>query len=134
MTPSVKELVQMRELTRMTGQLNNVQAHQLKMWIHVILSANAGAIEFDPENYVLFVEISNLDTKAMMEEVEEEMVPHFKKRMQFFDKSAKLLLGEEYAVVIKMKDKVLADFPPTSAPMKSNRNWSRIFKPEEKKQ
>jgi hypothetical protein len=127
MTPTSKDFAQMRELTRMTGQLNNVQAHQLKMWTHVILSANTGVIEFDAENCALVIEISNLDYKSMMEGVAEDMVTHFNKRLQFFNKSAKLLLGEEFAVIIKMRDRILGDFPPSAPPQKSNKNWSRIF-------
>jgi predicted enzyme involved in methoxymalonyl-ACP biosynthesis len=115
-----KEIAQMRELTRMTGLLNNVQAHQLKMWTHVVLCANEGVFEFDPEGLLLVADVSNLDYKAMMEGVSEDIYTHFKKRMAFFDQCVKMLIGEEYGVVIKMKGNVLSDFPPMSMPKKAH--------------
>lgn len=119
-TPTEKDLLALRELTRMSGLLNNVQLYQIKMWLHVILCANNAAVEFDPDGYVLVAEISNLDYKIMMEGVSSDIVSHFKKRLMFFDKAVKMLLGDEYAVVIKMKDQILAEFPPLAAPSRTN--------------
>lgn len=130
--PSMKDLMQMQELTRMTGLLNNVQLHQIKMWIHGILCANEAVIDFDPDTLVFVAEISNLDYGVLKQASGVDTFANFKARTEHFNQCMKVLLGDDYGVVIKMKDKILADFPPTSAPRKSNQDWKRIFKDEEK--
>jgi hypothetical protein len=117
----------MQELTRMTGQLNNVQLHQVKMWVHGILCADHAVIEFDPDEHVFTVEVSLLDTKTLAAEPDLTAIQNFKLRAEHFNSYVKVLLGQEYGVVIKMKDKVLANFPPTQAPRKANQDWKRIF-------
>lgn len=125
--PSAKDLYQMQELTRMTGQLNNIQLHQIKMWVHGILCADDAVIDFDPDSLLFSTEISNLDHKILASVPGIGAIDNFKTRAERFNTCMKTLLGEEYQVTIKMKNKVLADFPPTGAPRKSNQDWKRIF-------
>jgi hypothetical protein len=117
----------MQELTRMTGQLNNIQLHQIKMWVHGILCADSAVVDFDPDEHVFIVEVSDLDHKMLGAEPDLTAIQNFKLRTEHFNSYVKTLLGNEYGVVIKMKDKVLANFAPTQAPRKSNQDWKRIF-------
>jgi hypothetical protein len=130
--PTVKDLIGMQELTRMTGQLNNVQLHQVKMWVHGILCADSAVIEFDPDEHVFSVEVSQLDTKTLAAEPDLTAIQNFKIRTEHFNSYMKVLLGEEYGVVIKMKDRVLANFVPTQAPRRANQDWKRIFTGDKK--
>jgi hypothetical protein len=115
MIPTIEDLIQMRDLTRMLGTLNNVQKKQLDMWSRVILGANDVTIEFDFENYVLSVDVSNLDYKTMMEG-QQDPVEMYKRRMAKFDSAIKFLIGDEYSVVVKLKGKTLHRFAPKAPP------------------
>lgn len=129
--PTIKDLLGLQEITRMTGQLNNVQLHQVKMWVHGILCADHAVIEFDPDEHIFAVEVSLLDYKTLSAEsgAGSTMSPvkNFQIRAEHFNAYMKVLLGQEYGVVIKMKNKVLANFPPEQAPRRANQDWKRIF-------
>lgn len=113
MTPTHEELVKLRELTRMTGLLTNLQIQQLKMWPQIVLAANDAEIEFDPELRLVAVSISNLDYASMQERAPtEDIVTVFNRRMNKFNQCVKFLLGDEYSVVIEMKGRRLGYFPP----------------------
>lgn len=109
--------MQMKELTRMTGVLNNVQVAQLKMWPKIILAADNAEVEFDPEAYSVTVEVSDLDYRSIGEGASEDLVVVYKRRMERFNQAVKFLLGDDYAVLVKMRGKVLASFPPISPPL-----------------
>lgn len=126
--PTHEELMQLKELTRMTGQLSNVQIAQLKMWPRVILGANHAQVEFDPDQYVLIVDVSDLDYKSMMEGATDNPVVIYNRRMVRFNESVKYLLGEDYAVIIRLKGKMIGHFPPLCEPLAAHPP-----KPEEKK-
>lgn len=114
MIPTHEELIKLRELTRMTGLLTNVQIKQLKMWPQIVLAANDAEVEFDPDMRTLTVSISNLDYDAMKERAPlDDIVTVFNRRMNKFNQCVKFLLGNEYAVSIEMKGKRLGYFPPT---------------------
>lgn len=115
--PTNDELMTLKELTRMTGKLSNLQIHQLKMWPRVILGANKAEVEFDPEQYALIVDVSDLDYKGMMTDTKEDAVTVYNRRMARFNECVKYLLGEDYAVFIRLNGKMIGHFPATKRPI-----------------
>lgn len=121
MVPTKQEILTMKDLTRMTGLINQVQSHQLKMYCLVILCANQAEIEFDPELYQVVADISKIDSKALLEGyIDKSLKEAFTHRALLFNDSVKFLLGDEYQVIIKMANNLLADFPPTTPPQKAH--------------
>jgi hypothetical protein len=120
MIPTPEELGKLNDLTRMTGSLTNVQIQQLKMWPKVILGADAAEVEFDPENYIVTADVSNLDYKSMMEGSKDDPVTLYNIRMAKFDACVKYLLGDDYGVVVKLKGAVIGRFPPKRPPIKAH--------------
>lgn len=118
--PTTEDLMHLRDMTRMTGTLTNVQIAQLKMWPQVILGARKAEIEFDPDTHLVIAFISDLDYGTMMAGITESPVLVYNRRMARFDEAVKWLLGGEYGVRIVLKDKTIADFPPKSAPVKKS--------------
>lgn len=112
--------MQMKELTRMTGTLTNVQSAQLKMWPRIILGANNAEIEFDPENNSVAVDMSDLDYKSMLEGVTEDPVTIYSRRMAKFDTAVKWLLGDDYAVTVRLKGHAIGQFPAKSLPIRAH--------------
>lgn len=115
--PTTDELMLLKEMTRMTGKLSNIQIHQLKMWPKVILGANKAEVEFDPEQYALIVDVSDLDYQGMLADTKEDPVAIYNRRMTRFNESVKFLLGEDYAVFIRLNGKMIGHFPATSRPI-----------------
>ena len=113
--PTTEDLMKLREITRMSGALANAQMAQLKMWPQVILGARKAEIEFDPEEKVVAAYVENLDYKSMLEGATMDPVSLYNIRMDKFDQAVKWLLGDEYAVRVILKDKVIGDFPPKSS-------------------
>ncbi|WNM70312.1 hypothetical protein [Myxococcus phage Mx1] len=115
MTPRIEELMKMRDLTRMTGTVTNVQMHQLKMWPLVILSAEKATVSVDTEAASVEFDVEGVDWKSLPAvQTPQEVLELFRARMQHLDGAVKLLFGEEYSVVIKMKGKLIQSFPPKS--------------------
>ena len=112
--PTKQDLLKLRDLTQMTGGLEKSQIAQLKMWPKIILCANDGEIEFNPDEKFLAVDLSNLDYKSMESEGV-DIVTSFKRRMDRFDESIKFLLGDDYTVIVKVKGTSLGNFPPKMA-------------------
>lgn len=115
--PTEKELMQLKELTRMTGSLSNVQIKQLKMWSAIVLGALGFEVEVDTEGFVVVVDATSLDYPTMMKDTTEDPVTMYRRRMARFDYAVKWLLGEDYAVVIRLKGNQLGSFPPKSPPL-----------------
>lgn len=113
MSTSKEDILKLRDLTRMTGKLTNVQIAQLKMWPKIILGANDGEVEFDPDEHMLTVTISKVDYKYIMEGATEPLPQVFNHRMGLFNTAVKFLLGDEYGVNVVMKGKLLGAFPPS---------------------
>lgn len=119
-SPTEDDLIALRELTRMTGKLCDVQIQQLKMWPRVILCANNADVEFDPEQYTLIVNISDLDYEVMKLESTKNLVEAFHLRMTRFAQSVQFLLGTDYSIFIRMKDSLLGTFPATNGPINAH--------------
>jgi len=119
-TPTQEELVRLREITRMTGYLTNVQIRQLQMWPRIVLAAHDASVEFDPDTHEVEVDLLGIDYNAIwtpqeqMQLLPEMLVKEYQTRLQYFDKCVKYLLGNEYGVTVKFKGKVLGRSPPTA--------------------
>lgn len=117
MKPTQEDFVTMRELTRMTGQINQVQVHQLQMGVLVMLCAKTVELEFDPDTHVLSADITGIDSSLWGENA----LAEFQKRMKMYDGVVKFVLGDEYSCVIKIKGNVVGDFPPKAPPPKAHK-------------
>jgi hypothetical protein len=120
MTPTAEDFARLRELTRMTGTLSNIQIHNLKMWASVILCARQAEMEFDAENHTFIVEASGIDLQAMMEHPEQPVQALYRHRMARFDECVRMAIGDEYDISVRVKGVELGRFPPKGPPTKAH--------------
>lgn len=119
--PSIEDLMKLRDITRMTGTLSNLQMLQLRLWPQVILGAQKAEIEFDPDAQVVSVDLSDLDYKTMMEDSPwQDPVKLYQYRMEKFDSAVKFLLGDDYGTVIRLKGTTIGQFGPRRMPAKAH--------------
>lgn len=131
MTTTMEDLAMMRDLTRMTGAITNVQKKQLDMWPRVILGADNVKVSVDTKEHVIDVDVSNVDFKGICAaSPNESPVDAYERRMAVFNESCKFLLGEEYTVNISMKGQSLKVFHPL-APVPVATHEPRFERPGE---
>lgn len=117
--PTHEELQKLKDITRITGHLTQIQTRQLEAWAQVVLAADWYEIECDPDNRTLSVNTSDLDY-ASMEYGGEEVGNVYRRRMSKFDECVKYLLGTDYSVTIRLKGKLIGQFPPLSPTIKAH--------------
>lgn len=97
MSDPMEQLLLLRGMTKATGALHEAQVLQLKMYPLVMLS-NSVSSEFTFDWEKRTVEFA-IKTKGKQDK-------DFDKRMEYLDKSVKMLLGDEYLVTVKLNDKL----------------------------
>lgn len=110
--PTKEELMRLKDLTMMTGELSEVQILQLKMWPRVILGATAAEVEFDANERSLTAILGRVSHKAVTEGSKEDFKILFDRRMEKFNQAVKWLLGDDYTVRIYSNNHKLAEFMP----------------------
>lgn len=118
--PSKEELMRLKDLTMMTGELSEVQVMQLKMWPRIILGATAAEVEFDANERSISVILQRVNHKSITEGSSEDFMVLFKRRMQKFDQAVKWLLGDEYTVRVFSNNHKMAEFMPSTGIVKAH--------------
>lgn len=118
--PTKEELMRLKDLTMMTGELAEVQILQLKMWPRVILGATAAEIEFDSNERSLTAILGRVSHKAVTDGSKEDFKILFERRMGKFNQAVKWLLGDDYTVKIVSNGHMIAEFAPTVAIQKAH--------------
>lgn len=88
---SWETLYKLREFTRTTGGLHELQVMQLKCWPLVITNATDSTCEFGYDTKTVIFKLSKLKGKKPKD---------FKKRLKMLAKATQELLGGEYEVLI----------------------------------
>lgn len=91
-----EKLFQLRELTRSTGILHELQVVQLKMWPLVFTNATEAACEFHYDTKTVVFHLGKLAGKRPK---------NFQARLEHLTKATQQLLGDEYAVLINVDGK-----------------------------
>jgi hypothetical protein len=100
-----EKLYRLREVTRTTGILHEIQVLQLKMWPLVFTNATESECEFNFETKAIVFDLKKLKGKRP---------ENFKERLEHLTKATQQLLGDEYAVVINVNGKKVFHGPATS--------------------
>lgn len=98
MDADLEQLMTLREMTRKTGLLHDAQVFQLKMYPLALTNATKVSIEYDYDKKNVIFNIIETQGRAPKE---------IKKKLDLICQWTKTLLGEEYSVKIKTKNKVL---------------------------
>jgi hypothetical protein len=100
-----EKLYQLRELTRRTGILHELQVLQLKMWPLVFTNATDSECEFNYETKAVVFNLKKLKGK---------LPANLQERLEHLTKATQQLLGDEYVVVININSKKAFHGPATS--------------------
>lgn len=96
MNETLKELIALKTVTRMTGVLHELQIRQLSAWPLIMLGdVRSSEFAFSHED------------KEITFNLRIQGNPKHLKNFEQFDASVKMLLGDDFLVRVKVKDKVV---------------------------
>ena len=108
--PKLEKLYFMRELTRKTGILHEIQVMNLNNWPLVFTHAQEVVTQFSYENKLVAYEIVK---------VKGRVPANLRQRLEHLEKCVKMLLGDEYSITVFEKGEMLYPEKPHD---KRNRN------------
>jgi hypothetical protein len=91
----LEQLMLLRDLTNRTGVLIEAQCLQLKYYPLIMTHAIESSFEFDFDKSKIIFNLTKTKGKEPR---------NIKKRLDVLAKCTKMLLGDEYTVVVKLKD------------------------------
>ncbi len=95
----LKNIMVSKDMTRRTGILNELQAHQLRLWPIAILDAKECESIFDFDKKKIIFKIASFYENNQPDNISE--------RIDNLDKSVKFLLGDNYSIAVKYGKRTL---------------------------